>query len=124
MAEISGAVRRYGDAYESAHEQIEAALEDAFTDHVVFRSAFLDEELVGRSAIAGHIRSIRSRLSAGGSIAFTSGMDRVGDVARWTWQITGSDGATVSEGLNVAAFEDDGRISRITVFLGTTPPAG
>jgi hypothetical protein len=51
----------------------------------------------------------------------TSGVDAHHGVARYSWALIAADGTTSLEGLDVAEFDDAGRLSRVVGFMGPLP---
>ena len=48
----------------------------------------------------------------------TSAIDAHHDVVRFTWDLVGPDGTVAFSGLDVALVADDGRLRRVTGFIG------
>jgi hypothetical protein len=51
----------------------------------------------------------------------TSGVDEHHASARYSWQLVAPDGAVAVSGLDVASFDDTGRLARVTGFFGDLP---
>lgn len=51
-----------------------------------------------------------------------SGVDAHHDQLRFAWELVAPDGAIALTGLDVATVADDGRLLRVTGFLGDLPP--
>jgi hypothetical protein len=51
----------------------------------------------------------------------TSGVDAHHGVARYSWALLASDGTISLEGLDVAEFDDAGRLCRVVGFMGPLP---
>jgi len=115
------AIDRYEEAYATADDgEVERLVAEAFSPVAVLESAYLDQAVVGRAALADHIRSTRARLTGTRSVR-TSPVERVGNTLRWTWAFE-ADGQTVAEGTDIALLDDDGVIERLVVFDERIPP--
>lgn len=98
-------------AYDAAWNEADAAervrqLERSLTD---------DAELVdptgrfrGRRAVAERIAGFSDRFP-GARATITSGVDAHHGFARYSWRITGSDGSTLLEGIDIVARASPGR---------------
>ncbi|GAA4559881.1 nuclear transport factor 2 family protein [Pseudonocardia xishanensis] len=53
----------------------------------------------------------------------TSAVDAHHDVARYTWEMVGPDGAVALTGTDVVAVGEDGRLARVAGFFGDPPAA-
>jgi hypothetical protein len=51
----------------------------------------------------------------------TSGLDAHHGVARYSWALIAADGSASLEGLDVAEFDDHGRLTRVVGFMGPLP---
>jgi hypothetical protein len=60
----------------------------------------------------------------GGRIVKTSGFDEFEGIARYSWDAVDADGNTVSDGVDVAEHDADGRLRRIVMFHGPLPALG
>jgi hypothetical protein len=90
----------------------------ALDDDVVFESSRLGRPLCGRDLVVERLLQIRA--ATGDDEVERSAVQRSGDSLRWSWTVGG--GATAIEGTDVATFAADGRIERLSVFDGATPP--
>lgn len=73
--------------------------------------------VVGREALVAHSRRYAER-APGSSITVTSAVDVQGDVACFTWHVTGPDGAVTVEGIDVVTAAPDGRLRDVRGFFG------
>jgi hypothetical protein len=91
---------------------------------LVERALTADAELVdpvagrfrGHDAIAERLSGFRERFP-GAFLAITSGVDEHNGFARYTWAITGADGGTILDGMDVVERGDDGRLCRVVMFF-------
>ena len=51
----------------------------------------------------------------------SSGVDAHHGVARYSWELVGSDGGVALTGLDVAETDDDGKLVRVVGFMGPLP---
>jgi hypothetical protein len=113
-------------AYDAAWNEADAAarvrqLERCLSEHA---------ELVdptghyrGRAAVADRIGGFSDRFP-GARVTITSGVDAHHGFARYSWRITGSDGSTLLEGIDVVEqSSQDVRLQRVIMFFGALPPA-
>ena len=114
------------DAYDAAWNEADAAARV----HQLERSLSDDAELIdptghyrGRAAVADRIAGFGERFP-GARVTITSGVDAHHGFARYSWRITGSDGSTLLEGIDVVEqSEHDERLRRVVMFFGALPPA-
>jgi hypothetical protein len=96
------------------------ALERAWADRGVYSDPTAHVE--GRDALVEHIAGFQSQMP-GARIVVTSGIDRHHDAIRFTWKLRGSDGSTLTEGIDFGELAGDGRLRQITGFYGPPPAA-
>ena len=77
-------------------------------------------EAEGRAAIAETIGGVQAQFP-GHSFRQVSGVDTHHDLFRFAWELVAPDGSVVVAGIDVGQFADDGRLRRITGFLGDLP---
>ncbi len=86
-----------------------------------------DGELVEPQGRFRSREAIRERLAAftdrfpGARVDITSGIDEHHGFLRYGWTITGADGATLLEGIDVCERAEDGRLQRVVMFFGPLP---
>jgi hypothetical protein len=51
-----------------------------------------------------------------------TGIDQHHEFARYGWELVDADGAAVFSGIDVVQFAADGRLERVTGFIGDLPP--
>ena len=94
------------------------ALERAWTDDGVYSDP--TAEVAGRDALLAHIGGFQAQMP-GARIVLTSGVDEHHGMLRFTWALRGSDGATITDGVDFVELAADGRIRRVTGFFGPPP---
>jgi ketosteroid isomerase-like protein len=113
-------------AYDAAWNEADAAARVRQLE----RSLSEDAELVdptghyrGRAAVADRIEGFSDRFP-GARVTITSGVDAHHGFARYSWHITGSDGTTLLEGIDVVEQSSQhDRLQRVIMFFGALPPA-
>jgi hypothetical protein len=75
----------------------------------------------GRDALVDLISQFQTQM-AGSSIAQTSGIDEHHGQLRFAWRMSGQDGSTRMEGIDVGQLAEDGRLQSIVGFFGPPPP--
>jgi hypothetical protein len=113
-------------AYDAAWNEVDPAARTRQLE----RSLSDDAELVdptgqyrGRAAVAERIAGVGDRFP-GARVTITSGVDTHHRFARYSWRITGDDGSTLLEGLDVVEQSaHDDRLRRVVMFFGALPPA-
>jgi hypothetical protein len=84
----------------------------AYTDPTV--------HLAGAAALLDHVTMVQTK-RPGGRVARVRAVDFHHDVACFYWQAILPDGTVVREGLDLAIFDDAGRLSRIIGFFMPLP---
>jgi glycine/D-amino acid oxidase-like deaminating enzyme len=77
-------------------------------------------EAQGQAAIADMVGTIFEHYPAH-TFRRTSGVDAHHDVVRFSWELVGPDGSVAFAGLDVGELAEDGRLRRITGFIGDLP---
>jgi hypothetical protein len=77
-------------------------------------------EGTGHDGISEMMGAVRTQF-ADHSFRRVSAIDAHHDTLRYGWELVGPDGAVVIAGLDVGHLADDGRLRRITGFLGPLP---
>ena len=72
---------------------------------------------VGADELLAHISTVIAR-RPGSQVLRTSPLDTHHNLTRFAWHVLQADGTTLPEGLDLAEFSADGRISRIIGFFG------
>ena len=76
----------------------------------------------GVEGIDALMAAVQSQFS-GHTFRRTSALDTHHGFARYSWALVGPDGQVAVEGLDVAEFDDTGRLARIVGFMGPLPEA-
>ena len=112
-------------AYDAAWNQSDAT-ERA---RLLARALTEDGELVdpsgryqGRQAILDRMAGFSDRFP-GARVTITSGVDEHHGFARYGWSVTGVDGETILEGVDVVQRAEDARLRRVVMFFGSLPQA-
>lgn len=71
----------------------------------------------GRAALAVHARGFAARWP-GATVEVTSRIDVHGDVACFTWRVTGPDGTALREGIDFVTAGADGLLREVRGFFG------
>jgi ketosteroid isomerase-like protein len=74
-------------------------------------------EATGHAALADMVGTIFEHYPAH-TFRRTSAVDAHHDVVRFSWELVGPDGAVAFNGLDVVLLAADGRIQRVTGFIG------
>ena len=77
-------------------------------------------EAEGRAAIAETIGGVQAQFP-GHTFRQVSGVDTHHDLFRFAWELVAPDGTVAVAGIDVGQVADDGRLRRITGFLGDLP---
>lgn len=77
-------------------------------------------EAEGPAAIADTIGGVQTQF-LGHTFRQASGIDTHHDLFRFAWELVAPDGSVAIAGIDVGQVADDGRLSRITGFLGDLP---
>ena len=77
-------------------------------------------DATGHAALADMIAGVHTGFP-GFQMARTSGVDRVEDQLRFSWDLVGADGTPIVAGLDVGEVAPDGRLRRIAGFWGDLP---
>lgn len=75
----------------------------------------------GHAAISEMAAAVQAHFP-GHAFRRTTALDAHHDVARYAWELLAPDGTPALTGLDVATFDADGRLVRISGFLGDLPP--
>lgn len=111
---------RYWSIFEVEEDVVDSVVAEVFTDDARLESAALPACLVGRSAIADRMRSVRRALH-GVSVRHVTEAECAHRTARWCWAASNTLGTR--RGMDVARFTEDGtRIELLVVFAGLLPP--
>jgi hypothetical protein len=107
------------DAYVASWNESDAAVrtrlvEQAWAEQGRYLDPLLD--LTGHEALAT-LAPVLEQHYPGHRIGRTGDVDQHHNVFRFTWELTGPDGAVVIAGLDVGVLADDGRISAIAGFF-------
>jgi hypothetical protein len=107
------------DAYVASWNESDAAVrtrlvEQAWAEQGRYLDPLLD--LTGHEALAT-LAPVLEQHYPGHRIGRTGDIDQHHNVFRFTWELTGPDGAVVIAGLDVGVLADDGRISAIAGFF-------
>ena len=84
----------------------------AYTDPTV--------HLVGAAALLDHVATVQAK-RPGGRVARVGDVDFHHDVARFYWRAALPDGTVVREGLDLAIFDEAGRLTRVIGFFMPLP---
>lgn len=76
----------------------------------------------GHAGIAGLAAAVQDHYP-GHTFRRTSAVDAHHDVARYTWEMVGPDGAVALTGTDVVTLGPDGRLARVAGFFGDPPAA-
>jgi len=76
---------------------------------------------VGLAQLLAHIAGVAAR-RPGAILTRTSAVDAHHAVARFTWQVTQTDGAVLREGIDLVEFAADGHLTKVVGFFGPPPP--
>jgi hypothetical protein len=111
--------------YAAAWGELDAArrqklLEAAWSDGGTYTDP--TAHVVGRDALVTHIGSFQATMP-GTRIVATSAVDAHHDRLRFTWRLEGSDGASITEGIDFGELASDGRLRAIVGFFGPPPAA-
>lgn len=97
-----------------------AILERVWTDDCI---VILPEMcLLGRDEINRHISRIQREYYGIATPTLIGSHDATGPYLRFEWRILTPLGEVMTEGVNVADVDEDGRIKRLIVFFGFRPP--
>ena len=107
------------DAYVASWNESDAAVrtrlvEQAWAEQGRYLDPLLD--LTGHEALAT-LAPVLEQHYPGHRIGRTGDVDQHHNVFRFTWELTGPDGAVVIAGVDVGVLADDGRISAIAGFF-------
>jgi hypothetical protein len=75
---------------------------------------------VGETALLDHIAGVQAR-RPGTQVLRTSNIECHHDVARFAWAAVMPDGTKLRDGIDIALFDDAGRLLRIIGFFGPLP---
>lgn len=121
MATTKDMVQAYMAAWNEADEAKRRKLLDAaWADDATYTDPM--SHAAGREALVDLVSQFQKQM-AGSSIAQTSGIDEHHGRMRFAWKMTGKDGSTRMEGIDVGQLAEDGRIQSIVGFFGPPPPA-
>ena len=119
MTTTQEVVDAYGKAWNEPDEtERRRLLEVAWTDGGTFTDP--QSDVAGRDALVAHIASFHQQF-AGAQITPASGVDEHHGRVRFTWKMTGADGATIMEGIDFGELAADGRLQKIVGFFGPAP---
>jgi hypothetical protein len=109
-------IDRYCEAWSDPDpERRAAALADVWATNATYTDPMV--HAVGAEALLHHIAGVHAQMP-GARILRTSEVQVHHDVARFAWQVVLPDGSTLPEGLDLAIFDDSGKIKRIVGFFG------
>jgi hypothetical protein len=93
-------------------------LDSAWADDATYTDPM--SQAAGRVALIDLISNFQKQM-AGSSIAQTSGIDEHHRQLRFAWKMSGPDGSTRMEGIDVGWVAEDGRLQTIVGFFGPPP---
>jgi hypothetical protein len=93
-------------------------LESAWGDGATYTDP--TAHVAGRDALVAHIAGFQASMP-GARIVATSGVDEHHGRVRFTWSLLGSDGSTVTEGIDFGEVGADGKLRSIVGFFGPPP---
>ena len=121
MPDTKDLVQAYMDSWNEKDETKRRALLDkAWADDGRYTDPMSDAP--GRDALVALIAQFHQQMP-GATITATSGIDEHHGRLRFAWKMTGPDGATRMEGIDVGQLAEDGRLQSITGFFGPLPAA-
>lgn len=116
---IEGTIDRYVVMFNEADGDVRADLgRDVFVDDGRLVDPLVDA--VGPEQIAAAIGGLRDQMP-GHALARTTAVDAHHDQARFGWTVNGPDGTVAVAGIDVVAFDADGRIRTAIGFFGDVP---
>ena len=77
-------------------------------------------DAAGHEAIDGMFAAVQGSFE-GHRFRRTSGVDEHHGVARYGWELVAPDGSVALSGVDIAAFDDTGRLANVTGFFGELP---
>lgn len=115
--QIETTVDRYFSAWnETDHDARGQLIAASFTDDARYVDPLSDA--AGRKAITEMMGAVHQQFP-GMAVRRTTPVDLHHDVLRFGWTITGADGSTLVDGIDVAAATSDGRLTDVRGFFGT-----
>ena len=119
MSTTQEVVDAYGKAWNEPDEtERRRLLNFAWADDGTFTDP--QSDVAGRDALLALIAEFHEQF-VGAQITPTSSVDEHHGRVRFTWKITGADGATIMDGIDFGELAADGRLQKIVGFFGPAP---
>lgn len=120
MTEPTATIDTYLEAYgESDPGRRRELIEKAWAPDGVLTDPPMDA--TGHEAIDGMFAAVQGSFE-GHRFRRTSGVDEHHGTARYSWELVGPDGSVALSGIDIASFDEAGRLARVTGFFGELPP--
>ncbi len=117
---IDEIVARYFQAWNAPSDQRQSATATAYTADAYYCDGAA--EAVGIEAIAAMIDGVMTQF-AGARFDLASPIDHHHGQARFEWAMTSADGDRMLDGVDAIRFTDEGLISQVLGFFGTSVPS-
>lgn len=111
------------DTYLEAYGEADASRRRVLIEQVWSGDGVLVDppmDAAGHDAIDGMFAAVQSQF-AGHRFRRTSGVDEHHGTARYSWELVAPDGSAALAGMDIATFDDRGRLTRVTGFFGELP---
>lgn len=119
MSDTASTIDTYLEAYgESDPDRRRSLIERAWARDGVLIDPPMDA--AGHDAIDGMFAAVQGQFE-GHRFRRTSGIDEHHGTARYGWELVAPDGSVTLAGMDVAMFDDAGRLTRVTGFFGELP---